>query len=95
MKVFEQPRNSFFKQLIAMTYPNFAKKIKIKTTRDDVSEFFMKIVKDVVDYREKNNIKRNDFIDLLLNLKMEGALENKLTIEEIAAQVFVFFLAVS
>jgi cytochrome P450 family 6 len=55
----------------------------------------MKIVKDVVEYREKNNVKRNDFMDLLLNLKMKGALENKLTIEEIAAQVFVFFLAVS
>lgn len=95
LKVFEQPRNSFIKQIIAVTYPNFAKKLKIKTTRDDVSEFFMKIVKDVVEYREKNNVKRNDFMDLLLNLKMEGALENKLTIEEIAAQVFVFFLAVS
>ncbi|KAG5677849.1 hypothetical protein PVAND_007569 [Polypedilum vanderplanki] len=98
-KVFEQPRNNFIKQIIALTYPDFARKIGIKTVREDVSKFFMKIVKDVVEYREKNNIKRNDFMDLLLQLKEEGTLQNeahhsgKMTIEEIAAQVFVFFLA--
>lgn len=105
LKVFQQPRNSFLKQLLAVTYPDFARKLGIRTTREDVSEFFMKIVKDVVEYREKNNVKRNDFMDLLLQLKNEGELVDektsktnklgKLTIEEIAAQVFVFFLAVS
>lgn len=103
LKVFQQPRNSFFKQLIAVTYPDFARKMGYKTTRDDVSEFFLGIVRDVVEYREKNKIKRNDFMDLLLQLKNEGELIDgsnskklgKLTIEEIAAQVFVFFLAVS
>lgn len=96
LKVFQQPRNSFVKQLIAVTYPDLARKLGVKIVRDDVAEFFMKIVKDVVEYREKNNVKRNDFMDLLLQLKNEGTLadENstdnkklgKLTIEEIAAQ---------
>jgi cytochrome P450 family 6 len=91
LKAFEQPRNSFFKQMIAITFPNFARKLGIKTVRDDVAEFFNKIVKDVIDYRESKNIKRNDFMDLLLQLKNEG----KMSFEEIAAQAFVFFLAVS
>lgn len=97
LKVFQQPRNSFVKQLIAVTYPGFARKMGIKTVRDDVSEFFMKIVNDVIEYREKNNVKRNDFMDLLLQLKNEGNESGKLglTVGEIAAQVFVFFLAVS
>lgn len=100
LKVFQQPRNSFLKQLIAVTYPDLARKLKIKIIRDDVAEFFMKIVKDVVEYREKNNVKRNDFMDLLIQMKNESgdASDSKLgrlTIEEIAAQVFVFFLAVS
>lgn len=103
LKVFQQPRNSFVKQLIAVTYPDFARKLGIKIVRDDVSEFFMNIVKEVVEFREKNNVKRNDFMDLLLQLKNSGELADgnnsnklgKLTIEEIAAQVFVFFLAVS
>ncbi|XP_070507375.1 probable cytochrome P450 6a14 [Chironomus tepperi] len=89
LKAFEQPRNSFFKQMIAMTFPDFARKLGIKIVRDDVSDFFMKIVKDVIEYRESKNIKRNDFMDLLLQLKNEG----KMSFEEIAAQAFVFFLA--
>lgn len=99
-KVFEQQRNNFLKQIIAITYPDFARKLGIKTIREDVTEFFMKIVKDVVEYREKNNIKRNDFMDLLLKMKENGTLQDEanhsgmMTIEEIAAQAFVFFLAV-
>lgn len=104
LKVFQQPRNSLLKQLINISYPDLARKLGHKTTRDDVSEFFLKVVRDVVEYREKNNIKRNDFMDLLLQLKNDGELADdgksksklgKLTVEEIAAQVFVFFLAVS
>lgn len=99
LKVFQQPRNSFAKQLIAVTYPDFARKIGIRSIRDDVSEFFMKIVNDVIEYREKNNVKRNDFMDLLLQLKNEGVPGDEsgklgLTVGEIAAQVFVFYLAV-
>jgi len=74
------------------SYKEFARTIGMKLTRDDVSEFFLKVVKETVEYREKNNIERNDFMDLLLKLKKEG-LENGLTINEIAAQVFLFFLA--
>lgn len=104
LKVFQQPRNSFLKQLLAVTYPEIARKFGIKIVRDDVSEFFMNVVRDVVDYREKNDVKRNDFMDLLLQLKNSDEFTDKsesssklgkLTIEEIAAQVFVFFLAVS
>lgn len=90
LKVFEQPRNGFLKQMIAITFPDLGRKLGIKIVREDVSEFFMKIVRDVIDYRDENNVKRNDFMDLLIQLKNEG----KMTFEEIAAQAFVFFLAV-
>ena len=104
LKVFQQPRNSFVKQIIAVTYPNFARKIGVKIVADDVSEFFMKIVKDVVEYREKNKVKRNDFMDLLLQLKNDGSIDEengndkklgKLTIEEIAAQGKSIILAIN
>lgn len=96
LKVFQQPRNSFIKQIIAVTYPELARKLGVKIVRDDVSEFFMQIVQDVVEYRERNNVKRNDFMDLLLQLKNNGSVDNestrdqgkfgKLSVEEIAAQ---------
>lgn len=63
----------------------------MKTVRDDVSAFFLKAVNDTVDHREKNNIQRNDFMDILIDLKNQK--ENKLTVNEIAAQAFIFFLA--
>jgi cytochrome P450 family 6 len=66
------------------------------------------VIKDTVEYREKNNIHRKDFMHLLLQLKNRGKLvddgsilndkDNKgedtaLTMNELAAQAFVFFLA--
>jgi len=45
-----------------------------------------------VDLREREQIRRNDFMDLLLDLKRQ---ENGigLTVEQLAAQAFVFFVA--
>lgn len=56
----------------------------------------MKVVTETVDYREKNNIDRNDFMDLLIKLKNNGTDESglgALTLNEIAAQAFIFILA--
>lgn len=72
-----------------------------------VSDFFMNVVKDTVEYREKNNIDRKDFMQLLIQLKNKGRLvddenmnnaninekDNRITIEEIAAQALIFFEA--
>jgi len=35
----------------------------------DVSKYFMKMVRDTVEYREKNDVKRNDFMQLLIQMK--------------------------
>jgi cytochrome P450 family 6 len=67
------------------------------------------MVKDTVEYRESNSMKRNDFIQLLIEMKNKGTVDmNKqmngtlkahngndtgLTMNEIAAQAFVFFAA--
>jgi len=42
----------------------------------DVSEFYTKAITDVITYREKNNVKRNDFVQLLLELKTKGKIED-------------------
>uniref|UniRef100_A0A336LVD5 CSON003181 protein n=1 Tax=Culicoides sonorensis TaxID=179676 RepID=A0A336LVD5_CULSO len=92
-KVFEAPRNNRFKQFLVISFKQAGRFFNVKTVRDDVAEFFMKVVKDTVEYREKNDVKRNDFMDLLLNLKNSVNEEERLTLNEIAAQAFVFFLA--
>lgn len=102
VKIFSQrlSRNSFLVRLLTVTLPNLAKIMRIKTLPDSISDFFLKFTKDVVEFREKHNYHRNDFMDLLIQLKNTGCLLNetgafekigKLTIEEIAAQTFVFF----
>ncbi|KAJ3631575.1 hypothetical protein MTP99_012694 [Tenebrio molitor] len=42
------------------------KMFKFKVTNPDVEKCFMKAVKDTVDHREKNNIYRKDFMQLLI-----------------------------
>ena len=37
-------------------------------------KYLVHLVKEIVEYREKNNIMRNDFIDLLLQMKNKGSI---------------------
>ncbi|XP_060535692.1 cytochrome P450 6a9-like [Cylas formicarius] len=69
----------------------------------DATNFFMDVVKKTVAYREKNNVRRNDFVDLLLQLKNKGKLEDggdisktdqgTITDNDVAAMMFIFYLA--
>lgn len=77
-----------------MRFAPWARFFGVKAIRDEVSNFFMGVVKSTIDYREKNNIERNDFMDSLIKLKTEGNdVNNGLTLNEIAAQSFLFFAA--
>jgi len=49
---------------------------KIVQTDKDVSKFFMKIVKETMDYREENDQQRNDFMQLMIQLKNKGIIED-------------------
>ncbi|CAH1372926.1 unnamed protein product [Tenebrio molitor] len=86
--------------------PNMARFCGVKEVEPDISRFFLKVVQDTVEFREKNNVYRKDFMHLLLQLKNRGKLvddekvldddnikrEVTLTTNELAAQAFVFFL---
>lgn len=89
--VFGSPRHSTIVSSLITSFPDIARWFGVKVFRDEVSEFFMKVVRETVSYREKNQIRRDDFLDLLIALKNQK--ENSLTLDEIAAQVFIFFLA--
>jgi cytochrome P450 family 6 len=89
--------------LIFLTaFSNFSKKLGLRTTPRVAEDYFMNILKETVKYREDNNVKRNDFLNLLIQLKNKGHVEDdevasagdsrKLSFNQIAAQAFVFFL---
>lgn len=96
-KVFGKPRNSGLKSFFMLTFKELARSLHMQSHHDDVTEFFMRIVRETIELREKNDIRRNDFMDLLIEIKNQGSLDGtsvgKITMEEIAAQAFVFFLA--
>ncbi|XP_016949739.1 probable cytochrome P450 6a18 [Drosophila biarmipes] len=82
------------------SYPNLCRRLGFQRCAVHVQKFYHRIVEETVSYREKENIKRNDFMDMLIALKnqKEVTLENGevvkgLTMEEIIAQAFVFFIA--
>ncbi|KAH8316439.1 hypothetical protein KR067_008043, partial [Drosophila pandora] len=101
--ILETPRHSMLVQLFIITNGKLARKLRMKVLPDELTEFFLSAVKSTVEYRLKNNIKRNDFMDLLIQLRAEDQeaakkgkgidLSHGLTIEQMAAQAFVFFVA--
>lgn len=98
-RVFDNSRHSAMVRLLMGAFKPVARALHMKVFNDDVTDFFMGIVKETVKYREENSIQRNDFMDLLIEIKNKGSLEGeedlmgKVSVEEIAAQAFVFFLA--
>lgn len=81
--------NVQLKILLMAAFRNVSRKLGMTLLPKDVSAFFMGTIRETVDYRLKNNIKRNDVMDLLINLKKDG----KLSTNELAAQCFIFFVA--
>lgn len=92
----EKPRHSARITFLLSEMKSLARFLGIKMVRDDVSAFFMNMVRRTIDYREKNNIQRSDFLDLLINLRTddnESDTSKGLTVNQIAAQSFLFFTA--
>lgn len=102
-RMFDEPRLKGYQIFLLFAFHDYAKKLGIKMIRDDVAAFFTKVVKDTIENRENSDIKRNDFMDLLLQLKNKGKLDDDdmayysendlLNTQEIISHSFVFFAA--
>lgn len=65
---------SALKWLFVNSFQNFSRKMGFMLNEKDVADFFLKVFSDTVAYREKNDIERNDFVQLLLNMKTKACL---------------------
>lgn len=98
-RFFDEPKYSPAVFQLAMMFKGLAKKLHVTMLDGEVAGFFRNVVESTVKYRESNNVNRNDFIHLLIQLKNKGALDGEttkngqLTIDEVAAQAFIFVLA--
>lgn len=75
--------------LLKQNFPNFSRFLNIKSVGRALHDFFYNLVKSAVERREKENIQRGDFLDVLLKMKAKS----ELTLAQVAAQVLVFYLA--
>ncbi|XP_055549582.1 probable cytochrome P450 6a14 [Wyeomyia smithii] len=90
---FEEPRNRL-RDSVCMGAPKLARFLRLKMINAELSEFFINVVRETIDFRVKNNVRRNDFMDLLIAMmKGDNPELGSLTFNEIAAQAFVFFVA--
>ncbi|KAK9884792.1 hypothetical protein WA026_009020 [Henosepilachna vigintioctopunctata] len=105
--IFQMGAAEFIKQTLCFIAPDVMKFFNTRLLSKELNDFFTKIVTETVEFREKNNVVRRDFMHLLIQLKNKGKLvdeeklsvenitetENKITLEELAAQAFIFFEA--
>lgn len=75
-------------------------KLKLRQFSHKVENYFSDVIKSQIDYREQNNVKRNDFLDMLIQLKTTGSIDGegssatrKFTVDEVIAQAFIFYFA--
>ena len=78
----------FLKLLFTSSFPELSRKIHLTANKRCVIDFFFNTFKANIEHREINNLYRKDFLQLLLDLKRK----RNLSVEELAAESFIFFL---
>nr|UUB32683.1 cytochrome P450 CYP6BS2 [Dendroctonus valens] len=105
-RAFTQTIGDVLKMIVIRSFPPIAKALRLGVFSDSVTSFFRKVVKETITFRETNGIQRKDFMQLLVELKNNRSIVEDesdvikqsepgtaLTMDEAAAQAFIFFLA--
>ncbi|KAJ9577524.1 hypothetical protein L9F63_005897 [Diploptera punctata] len=68
-KFFSPDFQFIIKSILIIIIPFLRKYLRISLVSKNVSKYFRNMVKNTVEYRENNNVQRNDFMQLLIQLK--------------------------
>lgn len=73
-RIADPPKNrkQFFRQVFMLFFPKLANYFEIKTIDDEVENFFKNITEQSLDLRENQGVTRNDFMQLLVQLRNSG-----------------------
>lgn len=88
-EVFHPKKPRPVQRILMITMGRLARRIGISDFPAGTHEFFYGVAKDTVEYRERENVHREDFLNSLIQMKAR----KELTMNELAAQVFLFQLA--
>lgn len=96
-------------KILMLSFPSFSDLGCFRLVSKDVEETLIKFIENAVEFRKKNNVIRHDFLDLLIQLKEKGKLNDdhdepehqdancedtvEMNVEMMAAQTYVFFVA--
>ncbi|XP_018571706.1 cytochrome P450 6a8-like [Anoplophora glabripennis] len=108
-KVFAYDRLTMFKYTLIALFPkSILVALGVRITTKELENFLKNVIRENIEYREKNKIVRNDFLHLLLQLKNKGKITDDdsftpdgqkvdggtyMTFDEVAAQCYLFFIA--
>ncbi|CAG9819628.1 unnamed protein product [Phaedon cochleariae] len=95
-RVFNLNKFLVMKLTFANQFPDVARFLGMRILSKDIEQFFTKVVDDTIKYRERNNVVRHDFLQMCIDIKNDEEQSGdgtSLTLEEIVAQSFVFFIA--
>ncbi|GJQ73206.1 Cyp6a9 [Trypoxylus dichotomus] len=96
-KVFEDSIFKTIRGVFRTAFPELARKLRMVIFDKEVGNFFIKAVTDTYYFRKNYNTRRNDFMQLLIELKDKDKDPRQkagaLTIDDVVAQAFIFFLA--
>lgn len=107
-KIFESSLRNAARWLLMFIAPSVMRLFRLKVVDDSVEKFIKSVVKENMEHREKNNVSRKDFFQLLIQLRNTGTVQlddqwdtvikadesqKTLSLNEMAAQTFVFFAA--
>ena len=105
-KIFETTTWNSFKRLSRFVAPQLIRFLRIKFADAGVENFINSIVKQNLEYREKNNVTRKDLFQLLIQLRNTGTVQldnewetvikadknqKKMSMEEVTAHSFAFY----
>lgn len=86
---------------LTSVYERLSRALRIKMFPEYVTDYFKGIIHETVRHREENQVCRNDFMNLLIQMKNKGCLLDdesgevlgNLSYDELKAQAFVIFFA--
>jgi cytochrome P450 family 6 len=76
-KLFETSIKSSTIRTLNSLIPSLVRRLNLRTLDPKISKYFRSMFQDTVNFRERNNIKRNDFMQLLIEMRTRSDLEEK------------------
>lgn len=92
-KIFDNSMWRMMWMVFLMTCKPVATWLRLKSVPDDVEKFFTELVQGTIKQRQLSGVQRHDFVNLLMQLQASPNAEERITMDEITAQAFIFLVA--